>query len=431
MRATTKYFLMPRFFFIILLSFVAPGAHAQYNPDTLTLDWPQAEKIFLQKNLSLLAAGYNISASEPLVKQAKLWDNPVLFTDQNIYDGKFFRHNSDYGQVYVQVQQLVRTAGKRTKLAQLATDNVQLAKEQFEDVMRGLRYTLLSDLSDINHLLKIKKVYDGEIAEMEKLVYGMNEEYKAGNISLKDNIRLKALLFSLQNEIVNVQAQLMPLQEEVKFLLQDSSGHFILPRFSYRLPDIINYKIPAADSLLAMAAASRPDAKIAQTQLDFQQHNLVYQKALARPDITLGPELDQRNSYAPNYVGLSVSLPLNIFNKNQGNISSAQFAVKQQAVIKDLQTSKIQSEVKGAVQKFLYYQKINNADQLNFSNQYDAMFTNMINSYRDRQLSLLELVDFIDAYKDSKLKLTDQHYNLIKAAADLNYVTNTTIIEIK
>jgi len=283
----------------------------------------------------------------------------------------------------------------------------------------------------MNHLLKIKKVYDGEIAEMQRLVNGMNEEFKAGNISLKDNMRLKALLFGLQNELVNVQGQLMPLQTEVKFLLQDSTQSFIQPQFNYQLPDIINYKIPEADSLITRAIASRPDAKIAQTQLDFQNHNLVYQKALAKPDVTVGPEFDQRNSYAPNYVGLSVSLPLNVFNKNQGNIKSAQFAVKQQAVIKDLQTAKIESEVNSALQKFLYYQKINNADQLSFSKQYDDLFNNMIKSYQDRQLSLLELIDFIDAYKDSKLKLTDQHNSLIKAAADLNYTTNSTIIDIK
>jgi cobalt-zinc-cadmium efflux system outer membrane protein len=420
-----RYIILP--FFFIISSF----AKAQPGTDTLKLDIPAAEKIFLQKNFSLLAAGYNVNINEALIKQAKLWDNPVLVTDQNIYDGKFFRHTSDNGQVYVQVQQLIRTAGKRTKLAQLASDNTQLAKEQFDDVMRGLRYALQSDFVEISHLLKIKKVYDGEIAEMEKLVYGMNEEFKAGNLSLKDNMRLKALLFGLQNELVNVQSQLMPLQTEVKFLLQDSSQHFIQPQFAYQLPEIINYKIPEADSLIAKAKVSRPDAKIAQTQLDFQNHNLVYQKALAKPDITAGPEFDQRSSYANNYIGLTVSLPLNVFNKNQGNIKSAQFAVKQQAVVKDLQAVKIESEVNNAIQKFLYYQKINNADQLSFSKQYDDLFNNMIKSYQDRQLSLLELIDFIDAYKDSKLKLTDQHNSLIKAATDLNYTVNATIIEIK
>jgi cobalt-zinc-cadmium efflux system outer membrane protein len=244
-------------------------------------------------------------------------------------------------------------------------------------------------------------------------------------------MRLKALLFGLQNELVNLQSQLMPLQTEVKFLLQDSSRSFIQAQFNYKLSNIINYKTPLAENIIAQAKATRPDAKMAQTQLDFQSHNLIYQKALAKPDITIGPEYDQRSSYAPNYVGLTVSLPLSIFNKNQGNIKSVQFAIKQQAVFKDIQTAKIESEVNSALQKFLYYQKINNADQLSFSKQYDDLFNNMIKSYQDRQLSLLELIDFIDAYKESKLKLTDQHNSLIKAAADLNYSVNATIIDIK
>jgi cobalt-zinc-cadmium efflux system outer membrane protein len=54
----------------------------------------------------------------------------------------------------------------------------------------------------------------------------------------------------------------------------------------------------------------------------------------------------------------------------------------------------------------------------------------MIKSYQDKQLSLLELIDFIDAYKDSKLKLTDQHNSLIRAAEEVNYSTNSTIIPI-
>ena len=175
------------------------SVNGQTVTDTIRLSLPDAEKIFLQKNLSLLAAKYNINASQALVEQAKLWDNPVLSTDQNIYDGpkgdgKFFAHEANRGTVYIQVTQLIRTAGKRTKLAQLATDNTTLAKEQFDDVMRSLRYTLRNDLLEINHQLKLKKVYDGEITELQRLINGMDAELKAGNIALKDNMRLKALL---------------------------------------------------------------------------------------------------------------------------------------------------------------------------------------------------------------------------------------------
>ncbi|MEP7109828.1 MAG: TolC family protein [Ferruginibacter sp.] len=101
---------------------------ARSAPDTTWFSLREAEKIFLQNNLTLLAAKYNIEINRALAEQARLWDNPVLGTDQNIYDGKkgdgkFFRHDAGNGQVFFQLTQLIKTAGKRSKLAQLSTDN--------------------------------------------------------------------------------------------------------------------------------------------------------------------------------------------------------------------------------------------------------------------------------------------------------------------
>ncbi|MGZ4090791.1 MAG: TolC family protein, partial [Bacteroidia bacterium] len=187
-------------------------------PDTLRITVAESEKLFLQNNLSILAAKYNIDANRALIRQAKFWDNPVISTDQNIYDkqGGLFKHDQANGQVYVQVMQLIKTAGKRNKLAQLAQDNTTISTAQFDDLVRTLRYALISDLYEIEHQLKIKRVYNAEINELQTLVAGMDEQLKAGNISVKDNIRIKALLFSLQNELINVDAQLIPLQSEVK-----------------------------------------------------------------------------------------------------------------------------------------------------------------------------------------------------------------------
>ena len=412
------------------------SVNGQTVTDTIRLSLPDAEKIFLQKNLSLLAAKYNINASQALVEQAKLWDNPVLSTDQNIYDGpkgdgKFFAHEANRGTVYIQVTQLIRTAGKRTKLAQLATDNTTLAKEQFDDVMRSLRYTLRNDLLEINHQLKLKKVYDGEITELRRLINGMDAELKAGNIALKDNMRLKALLFNLQNELVNIESAIQPVESELKLLLQSTDSSFIAPSLSYHFGELTTASIPAMDSLINKAMQNRPDAKIAQTALDFQKNNLIYQKALAKPDISIGTEYDQRSSYNPNYFGLAISLPLNIFNKNQGNIKAAQFNIKQQEVLTGLQYSKIKNEINSVVTKFKYLQQVNNLQQLDFSEKYDSLFQNILKSYQARQISLLEFIDFIDAYKDTKLKLIEQHNNLIKSIEDINYTTNSTVIPIQ
>ena len=417
-------------FLLIAIVFLLSNVHGQTNADTIQLTFPAAEKIFLQNNLSLLAAKYNIDATKALIQQAKLWDNPILTTDQNIYDqqGGFFKHNGELGTFYVQVMQLVKTAGKRNKAVQIAQDNTTISQQQFEDLLRTLRYVLQNDLLEVNHLLKIKKVFVKEIDEVNKLVKGMDLQLQVGNVSVKDNLRIKALLFSLQNELVSADAQLIPLQSEIRLLLNNNETKFIAPNLKYKFGELTTAVIPVTDSLVQQALTNRPDAKIAQISVALQNHTLIYQKALAKADISVGSEFDQRSSYAPNYVGLAVSLPLNIFNRNQGNIAAAKFVVQQQLTIADLTYAKIKNDIATAVTKFIFYQGVNNLQQLDFSQQYDALFTNMLKSYEQRQMSLLEFIDFMDAYKDNKLKLVEQHNGLIHAIEDLNYAVGSDII---
>ena len=418
--------------FISVIIFVCSNtkADAQIITDTVPISFREAEKIFLQNNLSLLANKYNIDINKALIKQAKLWDNPIFSTDQNIYDGKYFRHNADGGQVYMQVMQLIKTAGKRNKAAQIAIDNTTLAQEQFDDLLRNLRYTLQNDFLEVSHLLKIKRVYSGEINEVNKLIEGMDLLLQAGNISVKDNLRIKALLFNLQNELVNTDAQLINIQSEIKLLLNNNETKFITPQLTYKFGELTTQAIPNLNELVQQALINRPDAKIAQTTLALQNHNLTYQKALAKPDVSVGIEYDQRSSYINNYVGLAISLPINIFNTNQGNIAAAKISIQQQQAEADFITAKIRSDISAAITKFTFYQGVNNRQQLDFSQQYDLLFTNMLQSYTQRKLSLLEFIDFMDAYKDTKLKLVEQHNGLVHAAQDLNYTVGNEVVNL-
>src|SRR5439155_17585438 len=166
--------------------------------DTLRLTIPEAENIFLQHNLSLIAAQYDVDATTALIRQAKLWDNPVLLTDQNLYDGKFFSHTKDPsrntgGQIYLQVQELIRTAGKIRKLSDLARANAAISSLQFDQVMHNLRYTLHTDLYQSAELISVIELDEQENSHLAKLLTAMKAQLDAGNISQKDFLRVEAL----------------------------------------------------------------------------------------------------------------------------------------------------------------------------------------------------------------------------------------------
>ena len=415
----------------ILLSLCNIHVIAQNITDSIKLSLPEAEKRFMEKNLTLLASKYNIDANKALIEQARLWDNPTLVTDQNIYaDNKFFAHGKDangqvQGQYFIQIQQLIKTAGKRSKWVAMASTNARLSELQFNEVMRNLKYQLRSDYYNIAQGLGIRDLYSKELTELQTLLTGMDAQLKTGNIAQKDYLRIQALLLSMRQDMADNERQVADAEVELKTLLQITDNSFLIPVITETKANIVNLKL---ESVLDSARLYNSAYAIEQTQLLYQQQNLSYQKALRSPDLTIGPEYDHNSNYAPHYVGLSISLPLNIFNKNQGNIKSAQFAVKQEETTLLQVQQQLNNTVQNAINKLYITAKLSGLEQQSFYKDYEMMFRNITDSYRQRQINLIEFIDFFDAYRDTKLKSLSQELNLQLAKEELNYLAGKDVI---
>ncbi len=92
-------------------------AQGQQAPETLQLTIAQADSLFLKQNLLLLANQYQVNASKALIQQARLWDNPTVTAEINLYnpDKQRYFDAGPNGQKIVTVQQLIYLAGKRNK----------------------------------------------------------------------------------------------------------------------------------------------------------------------------------------------------------------------------------------------------------------------------------------------------------------------------
>jgi cobalt-zinc-cadmium efflux system outer membrane protein len=411
--------------FLFLFSF---ASHAQ--SDTLSLSFEEAEKTFLQNNLSLVASKYNIDASTALIKQAKLWDNPVLLTDQTLYDGKFFRHaklsdGTQAGEIYVQVQQLIRTAGKIKKLSTLAATNAHISELQFDQVMHNLRYALHNDLYQSNQILLSVQLYEKENEQLKKLLAAMNAQLQAGNISQKDFLRIQSLQISTLQEENEYRKQLADLQSELHIILQLNDNSFI----KAVIPEVVDVPRVSVDSLLNSAKQNNPDYLLEKANLLYSQNNLNYQQAFRKPDVTVGIEYDKVNSYVPNYYGLTVALPLPIINRNQGNIASAAYTVKQEQALVSQKEFKLSNDIQNALMKLqLNFDLQKNIDP-DFIKKYDVLMRNAFNAYQQRQMSLLDFLDLFEAYKDTQLKYLQQQLNLQKAKEDLNLLAGKDVIK--
>src|SRR5690349_12841276 len=83
--------------------------------DTLHVTIDDADRRFGQKNLMALAASFNVEATRALEIQARLYPNPIVSAEINLFDpgNEEFFHAGKTGQKLIAVEQLILLGGKR------------------------------------------------------------------------------------------------------------------------------------------------------------------------------------------------------------------------------------------------------------------------------------------------------------------------------
>ena len=145
---------MNRVFLISFFLLLTGGICAQ-QATTGTLTLKEAEQRFLERNLSLIAERYNIDMAQAQVLQAKLFENPVISLEQNVYNrlnGKYFDFGKE-GEMVVGFEQVIRLAGQRNKQVKLEKINKEIA-----DKLNISLTTVITHRKNITEKLGIKSV---------------------------------------------------------------------------------------------------------------------------------------------------------------------------------------------------------------------------------------------------------------------------------
>ena len=89
----------------------------------------------------------------------------------------------------------------------------------------------------------------------------------------------------------------------------------------------------------------------------------------------------------------------------------------------------LRNNLGNAYHKLWLLLKQNNATQKEFYTRYREMYRNILESYRLKQINLLEFLDFFNEYTASQQRLLQQQLNLQLAKEELNYHAGIDIIK--
>ena len=400
--------------------------------DTLRLTLPDAEQRFFANNLQLLAQQYNVTAAQAQAVQARLLDNPTLYVEQDVLRRRLARPEVPEGtasaEAIITVQQLFSLAGRRRAAGQVAQQAAVVEQFNLQELLRNLRYQLRSTFYDLYYRQQTLRLYDSEISSLTRTVGLYQTQFEKGNVALKEVIRLRAFLFVLESEEQALLNEVAADQTDLRVLLREATGRALAPQVDPARVRALGLAGYSAQQLADTAALRRTDLNARRAYVQQQSLNLRYQQKLATPDLALGYTYDRAGSYINNYNALTVGVAVPLFNRNQGNIRVARAQLAGSQLLVDQQQLVAQAEVRAA------YELARRADELFQASDRDLtpfarLMAGIEQSYAKRVVSVVEYLDFYEAYKNNVAQLNALRANRMRAFEQLNFTVGKSIFK--
>jgi cobalt-zinc-cadmium efflux system outer membrane protein len=298
-------------------------------PVTVTLD--QAIQMALQHNHNLLAARTTIHQSEALEITANLRPNPTFFTDWEylplqrpsggIPVGDYL-HDSTEGDIGVSY--LFERGKKRQHRLQAAKDATAVVRSQVADNERGLTFQVAQLFINVQTAVATLAVTEHLEKSFQQTVDISESAFKNGSMSENDFLKMKLQLLQFQQDVeAAILAKAQALSDLRQLLGYESvpSDYAVTGPFDYQ-----PLHVSLAD-LQAAALAKRPDLRAAVQGVTAADSQVGLAKADGKVDVTGSGNYSHVNGISA--LTWSLSVPIPVFNRNQGEILRTQHVVTQ------------------------------------------------------------------------------------------------------
>jgi cobalt-zinc-cadmium efflux system outer membrane protein len=379
--------------FVVLASVhLAAQAPAQAPGTRVTLE--QAIDMALQHNHSLLAARTTIQQNQSLEVTANLRPNPVLLGDAQflpIFQPSNF--TSDYlensAQFDLGIGYLFERGAKRQHRLEAAKDQTAVTTAQVSDDERTLTFNVASQFVAAELAQANLDLANVDLTSFQQTVDVSQARYDAGAMSEGDLLKIKLQMLQFQTDVSSATLARVQALASLRQLL----GYESVPA-DYDIIGSLAYQAVTVgeDDLKAMALRQRPDVRAAQLGVTGAQSQLSLAESNGKRDVSA--QVNYTHVATSNTVSLFASIPLPIFDRNQGEIARTRFAVTQSEELRSEQTSIALTDVANA------YEGLRVADQV--VQLYQSGYLQEAQDSRDiseysYQRGGIGLLDFLDA----------------------------------
>jgi cobalt-zinc-cadmium efflux system outer membrane protein len=308
---------------------------AQQEKEPLKLS---EEKITLQiaidtaiiNNPNLKVFAYEISSLEKLKIQAGLIPNPeVNFEVEDVF-GSNELSGIKGSQYTLSIDKQFELGGKRSKRVALAETEIVSSKDNYEllklDIIASVKTTFIS-------LYKVQLQIEQQskfVKLNEEINLTISERVKAGRTSPAEESKVKVTLTNSKIELARLQRYFSSIQTQLNSLM-GISGKNLIPITNL----FESISAPPTKQEIMGSTEDIPSIKLLQNEVNVRQAKLELEKSIAIPNLTLSGGVRYLNEINSNSFVAGVSIPIPIFNNNNGNIMASEERLHQMNAIKN------------------------------------------------------------------------------------------------
>ena len=416
--------------YIALLALIPSSALAQ-TPAPLT--WEQVRQRFEQNNPTLLAGKLGIDESKAQEITAYLRPNPnfTLSTDgtqiapyRGIWQpltGTQFSPNLSYLHERWHKREL------RLESAQKATG---ITVSGQADLMRSLLFALRAAFVQALQEKAIFELAKENLAYYDHVLAVNRERYKAGGIAQVDLDRLELQRVNYESDLQTAEESLETAKIQLLMLLNDRTP---VDLFDVTGPFDFSRQITPLDEVRQTALDNRPDLKAAVQSTDKAKtdHRLAVANGSTDPTFsawyTYNPSFN--NPFAHQTVGASVSIPLRIFDRNQGEKLRTQLDIDRNEKLMEATRAQVFADVDSAYATVDSTLILLQPYKDKYLQQASRVRDTIAFSYEHGAASLLDFLNAQAEYRSVQVNYLNLVASYLNAASQLNTAVGREVIQ--
>jgi cobalt-zinc-cadmium efflux system outer membrane protein len=292
------------------------------TPVVEALNWPDLKAKFEAANPALKADAIGIDEARAMEITAYLRPNPSFaFTmdgTQIVPDDGHWRPFS--GTSYQPgLSYLHERDHKRELRLGDAKDNTRITADQHVDLERNLLFSLRGAYVQTLEAKAVLKAANEDLEYYDRIIAISRERFKAGDIAEIDLDRIELLRVQYESEQQNAVVNLRTAKIQLLQLLNDRT-----PVDAFDVSGDFDWQpqLGPLDDFHQVAIANRPDLKAALDQIEKSKTDYKLARANGSTDPTFSAwytyNSSNNNPYGIQTAGGSVSVPLRVFDRNQG-----------------------------------------------------------------------------------------------------------------